>query len=511
MRIPRTMCTQHPDYANVPKWVVKGFIEGDDEVHEAYLAYSLYGCDEVMWDFEGKDVDIYVVRKLLSRYPEFFKDHVLGEDVYLTLRLPNPRIEVDERKLFAEALELIPTSYDVAREFYGKPVRGIFQVIMPMTSSWVDLAVTLKYYEKVIVGKSDVELISGVKVSDILGDVNPRTIDVIPLVEDMDAMLNVDKIIVGFWKIARPSYMRVFIARSDPAMNYGLIPAVLLAKIALSKAISAGNEVGMRIYPIIGVGPTPFRGNFNPFNVDNALKEYSGTYTYTVQSAFRYDYPEESVKEAIAKVNDSSIGEAPLIRHSDEVKLIGFIRRYVDSYQRVIEGLANLINTISLQLPPRRSRKLHIGLFGYSRGFRGITLPRAIPFVASLYSVGIPPEVIGLSTLLKASEEELRLLDQYYVMWRQDLSQALKFTCIECLSAIRQNVHKLGVNPDALNVIESDIKAAEELGFNIGPRDYESKKHELYSQLYINSILAGNVNEAKEYLLEMAIIRRALG
>ncbi len=68
---------------------------------------------------------------------------------------------------------------------------------------------------------------------DVLGSVRPSTIDVIPpLIEDLGSMLNVGKIIIGYWRVVRPSYLRIFIARSDPAMNYGLIPAVLMAKIA---------------------------------------------------------------------------------------------------------------------------------------------------------------------------------------------------------------------------------------------------------------------------------------
>jgi Phosphoenolpyruvate carboxylase (EC 4.1.1.31) len=43
-----------------------------------------------MWDAEGKDVDTHVVRKLFTNYPEFFKEKVLGRDVFLTYRIPNP-------------------------------------------------------------------------------------------------------------------------------------------------------------------------------------------------------------------------------------------------------------------------------------------------------------------------------------------------------------------------------------------------------------------------------------
>ena len=39
-------------------------------------------------------------------------------------------------------------------------------------------------------------------------------------------------------------------------------------------------------------------------------------------------------------------------------------------FQKIIEGLAQPINDMTLYLPKRRQRKLHVGLFGYL--FRGV-------------------------------------------------------------------------------------------------------------------------------------------
>ncbi|PSN84776.1 phosphoenolpyruvate carboxylase [Candidatus Marsarchaeota G1 archaeon BE_D] len=100
-------------------------------------------------------------------------------------------------------------------------------------------------------------------------------------------------------RLTNSKLLRVFIARSDPALNYGLISAVLLAKYALAKL----SQLDVEIFPIIGVGPPPFRGNFNPENVDKVLKEYPSASTFTVQSAFRYDYSVQTVKKAVTKIN----------------------------------------------------------------------------------------------------------------------------------------------------------------------------------------------------------------
>ncbi|GAH87835.1 unnamed protein product, partial [marine sediment metagenome] len=43
------------------------------EIQEAYYAFSHLNCDEQMWDCEGKEVDNYVVKKLLTKYELFFQ------------------------------------------------------------------------------------------------------------------------------------------------------------------------------------------------------------------------------------------------------------------------------------------------------------------------------------------------------------------------------------------------------------------------------------------------------
>ena len=53
--------------------------------------------------------------------------------------------------------------------------------------------------------------------------------------EDFNSLSNVDGIVEPYINMVKPKHLRVFLARSDPALNYGLICAVLLQKIALSK------------------------------------------------------------------------------------------------------------------------------------------------------------------------------------------------------------------------------------------------------------------------------------
>ena len=110
------MSTQHPDNVHTPFFADNQELSGDDEIKEAFYAYSHIHCREQLWDCEGKEVDNFVVKKLLTKYEPYFKKHVLGKEVFLTLRVPNPSVEQGEAKVLLETLESIPRSFDVARK-----------------------------------------------------------------------------------------------------------------------------------------------------------------------------------------------------------------------------------------------------------------------------------------------------------------------------------------------------------------------------------------------------------
>ena len=421
-KVPRCMSTQHPDNVNLPFFVDNSIIEGEDEVKEAYYAFSHLGCDEQMWDCEGKEVDNHVIKKLLTKYSSFFKENILGMDLFLTLRVPNPSIERAEAKYLLEALENIPRSFDLARLFYNKDVAPIFEVILPLTSSAIEINNIYYYYKKVVVGKEKTVLFKGkTTISEWIGDFKPKTINVIPLFEDINHMLNAHEMIQEYLQDKKLDYQRVFLARSDPALNYGLISAVLSNKIALQKLYSIQDELNIDIYPILGAGSPPFRGNLQPENVENVAKEYPSVSTFTVQSSFKYDNPPEVVIKAIDRLKKIEVKKPQEV---DEERCLEIINKYLKEYQNQIAQLAPIINKLSAHVPRRRKRKLHIGLFGYSRNMNGISLPRAITFTAVLYSLGIPPEILGLNSLNK---DDLQFINKVYINFEKDLKDALKY------------------------------------------------------------------------------------
>ena len=425
--IPKVMSTQHPDNANpAPFADDRGVLKGDGEVDEAADVFAL-GCDEQMWDSEGKEADNQVVRKLLTGYPDFFQDQVqLGLDVALTLRVPNPRVERDMRKSMVEALHSVSSSWDMAQGFYGDGhVAPIQEVILPLTTSAEEIAMVEAYYRSVIVGQEDRTVLYGQSVKDWVGEFYPKTIRVIPLIEDMEHLFYCDHIVEEYLQDRDLPYQRVFLARSDPALNYGMVAAELILKVGLLRLHNLEVKLGIPLYPIIGAGSVPFRGHLGPVNVERSLQEYPSAQTFTVQSAFKYDYDRETVSEGIKKILDHKRTEPTYI---DQERAREIIDKSTDEYQTRVQEMTDVIRAVSAHVPRRRERKMHVGLFGYGRslgGVGGVTLPRAIGFAASLYSIGVPPELLGLACL---TEDDLSFIREAYPNLDEDLRAALRFT-----------------------------------------------------------------------------------
>ena len=520
-KIPCTMSTQHPDNANTPEWSNDEVINGNAEVFEAFYAFNVLGCQEVMWDSEGKDTDTRVVRKLIQKHWDYFAEHTIGEDVYLTYRIPNPQIEGAERKYIVETLQNIPVAHDVASLAYKREVSPIFEVILPFTTNAKELMLLLNYYKKSIVADEDVTLYGSIKTKDWLGAFKPKTIEVIPLVEDFEGILHVDKIVAPYIEAVKPKHLRVFIARSDPALNYGLLCAVLLSKIALSKLKAVEKESNIPIHPILGVGSRPFRGHLSPDNVDNFLQEYKGLSTVTIQSAFRYDYPTEQVKECIHTLNQKlPNGEPTPIDQQEEKSLLCILNKCRLQYENEIEALAPLINSVAVYVPQRRARKLHIGLFGYSRCVAGVCLPRAIAFSAALYSIGLPPEFIGMKALTALNDAEWALLEKHYVKMEHDLTSIGEYvSCgnLKMLMEMSRDVAKrAGMSEEKLRtaLLNSldDLKTVEEkLGVKLGPKGVSRRMHENFTNNFLLSFLQKEDAEAKKALLGAAKLRKCLG
>jgi phosphoenolpyruvate carboxylase len=485
------MSTQHPDNATIPAFSSGGVISGEDEILEAYLLFSQFGCQEQMWDFEGKKAVPWVVSELLAKDQDFFRRHPLGKDVFLTFRIPNPEIEKTEAKLVPEILASIPRCYDTTQAVYEKAIPPVFEVILPMTTSAEQLNRIYYYYRDFIIQKKDTVIFRGdsISLSQWLGECKPEHINVIPLFEDYNSMLNADKIVAAYMKGKELEYQRVFLARSDTALNYGALAAVLLLNVALQRLDKLEKKTGIPIYPILGVGSAPFRGNLKPTNAKEMVRGYQSCQTFTIQSAFKYDWPLDVVAEAIKEINSAPRGSPLPI---DEEKSNVIIKKAIAAYQEQIPEIAHWVNLLVPFIPQRRLRKLHIGLFGYSRNSGKTHLPRAIPFCAALYSIGLPPELLGLHSL---SEEDLHFVQEAYPSpnFEADLKEALAF-----------------YNPRSLSILSPEMRKQVEKTLAIVDFEPNTEHQEITSQI-INCLERTQTDQIAELIIRAAKVRRFLG
>lgn len=493
------MATQHPDNAHAPYWEKDGdgFVSTHEETQECYCCFKDLDCQEFMWDWEGKYVDEAVVDRMFHTYYDYFKKHQLGKDKFLTFRIPN--IWQEKGYSLVRAMMGILTAETFARDlkFHTPP---LFEVILPMTNKANDIFHIQKTFTKLAKFKCKL----------FKDKCQFNYLNVLPLIENVEGFINCRKLLDDYLKLhikeykRKPEYLRLHIARSDPALNSGLVPAVVGGKIALSEYHRFGKDHKIKVFPAIGVGTLPFRGSLSPERIDEFLKEYSGMKTVYIQSAFRYDFDLPQVKRAIKTLNNK-LQKTPIkIYNSKEIKEATEIcRTFIPGYKKTVENLADTINQLSKQVPARRERKLHIGLFGYSRGIGKKRLPRAIPFTAVMYSLGVPPELVGTGRGLKKLANKDIALEKYYINFKKDIIFAGRFLN-------KENLAELAKTKKVWRDIIEDVEIIEKhLKIKLGPKKNSDFIHRNISS-NIFYLWKSKKSITKE-IIEAGKLRKSLG
>lgn len=499
-KISATMATQHPDHAGIPYWHNKEFISTNHESLETYLSFSELGIFEYKWDWEGKLVDESVLERLFGEYFKFFKRNPLGQATFLTFRLPNPKVETEFR--IGRAFMNLASAASVAKHF-GLPTPPLFEVILPMTASAegiLEIQVAYKEIHALTHPMYRLEKILTI----------PR---VIPLFEDVETIINSDIIIEKYVLLyikefgKKPAEIRPYVARSDPALNFGMVPTVFAIKIALSRYEKLQKKLKIPFYPVIGAAVLPFRGGIDPLRIKKFADEYRGIRTTTIQSAFRYDFDKKDVIKAVKYLEKTlPTQKSVIIPAKDEKILEDLIPFFEKNYRETIEKIAPLINKTASFLPRRRERVQHVGLFGYSRGVGKVKLPRAIGFTGALYSIGVPPEFIGTGRGLKKANQlgQLEIVRKYYKYIAEDLDQAGKYLNLE-------NLEILGKKSPVWKKILEDVKAIEEvLEIKLGPQTKAEIEHKKLTGKILDKLDSGDI-ELTTLITKAAILRKSLG
>ena len=494
------MVSQHPDHAGKPSWHNEEFISVQHETHECFFSFSELDASEYKWDWEGKFVDESVIERLFSEHLDYFKEFPLGREKFLTFRLPNPKVETEFR--LGRAFMGILGAACLAKEV-GFRAPPLFEVILPMTESAEEMIAIQKAFKEMASLKHRLyNLEKG----------GLKHIEIIPLFEQVDVIISSHRILEKYLRLHKlifgftPPYIRPYLARSDPALNSGLIPTVLAIKIALSHYSEFEKKTGVKLFPIIGSGSLPFRGGLTPQTVEQFCQEYRGVKTAVLQSAFRYDFEQSEVSGAIKKIEKIlPCGESAFVSSSEEKELRELIPVFEKFYRQTVEEIAPVINDVASHLPRRRERVQHIGLFGYSRGVGKVKLPRAIGFTGALYSLGVPPEIIGTGRGLKCAIDcgKVELVKKFYSGLESELKRAGRFL-------YKEGVEKLARKSEIWKGVLEDVRHTEDyLGEKLGPISQEEIEHAKIVKEAHQKIASGKPFE--EHLQSLAILRRSIG
>ncbi len=492
------MVSQHPDNASKPSWHTNAYIRDHDEVKECYYAFSKLGVSEYKWDWEGKFVDESVFERLVSEYPTYFNKNQLGRDKFLTFRLPDFRVNTEFR--LGRALMGIISAAGLAKEI-GLHSPPIFEAILSMTQSADELISIQNAFNELKNLKHPLYK-NGLM----------EMINIIPLFEDINKIMNSSLILEEYVQFHKktfgksPEYLRPYLARSDSALSSGLISSVLAIKVALSRYSKFSKKSGIETFPILGAGSLPFRGGSTPYTVKSFVKEYSGIRTMLVQSGFQYDFPEDDVRLALEKIEEKlQKSQTLIISAENEEKIKKTISDFEPFYQKTVKKIGPMIYSIATHMPSRRERLRHTGLLKYPRQVQGVKVPRAINFTASLYSIGVPPEFIGVGRGIKSAKKNgnLSLVEKYYFNLHKDLNQAGRYLNKDVLL-------RLSKKSQGWKEIAEDVKIIEDyLGQNLEPKTPQQKAHKIFT----DSIYEGFSNgiQMTDLIEEAAVLRKSLG
>ncbi|PTD94411.1 phosphoenolpyruvate carboxylase [archaeon SCG-AAA382B04] len=490
MKIPATMVTQHPDSATKYTPIQEEAEEGMDSILP--IEDGGLGSEEYMVDYEGKMTPYHQVTQIVMDILEK-TDLIPGEDALITPRIPSATQETVFRQLMT-LMSIMEANYQASHQIDNVPV---FEVIHPMTAEASELIEVKKRFKFVSkLSKKEFDL--------------PESFNfhLIPLIEEVPELMNIGSILEEYVERCNQKLdvdvnrLRVMLGRSDPALSYGLMPAILSVKTAIANCAELSEKKDINVAPIYGGGALPFRGHVLPENTENIINEFAGIQTVTIQSGIRYDVGKEETRELIKDFKQNITSVDPLSyseNEMDEIRnMIGtFTKFYLRSFYQIIES----VKKISDLMPNQRDRLARKGPVGYARDVpmpsdiaeltseEELTqqlndlqlnslpeLPRAIKFTAALYTIGIPPEFIGTGRGLeevakKFGEDSLdRLLTEYYPSLEADLNFAGRFVNLNMAEDIL---------PDrAVREVDDDIKyLMEYMDLDIGPRNKEDERY----------------------------------
>ena len=308
MKIPTSMVTQHPDSATKYTPIQDEPEEGVESLTS--IENGGLGSDEYMVDYEGKMTPYHQVTQIVMEIIEK-NNQIPGEDVFITPRIPSAAQETVFRQLMT-LISIMEANYQSSKFLENFPV---FEVIHPMTADATELIEVRNRFRTVSeISKKEFDI--------------PESFNfhLIPLIEEVPELINIDNILNDYINGCKSELdinlnrLRVMLGRSDPALLYGMMPAILSMKTAISRCHKIEDEKDITVAPIYGGGALPFRGHVMPENSQNVIKEFAGSRTMTIQSGVRYDIGFKETRELIKELKKELPKSKPPMYTKEEIE-----------------------------------------------------------------------------------------------------------------------------------------------------------------------------------------------
>jgi phosphoenolpyruvate carboxylase len=396
-KIPSTSATQFPDNTNRPFWSLKEQNSASDDFFDCYVAFKEFGCHEYFWEWRGRKIDELVVKKLISIYKAFFKDQPIGKECFITLKVDGVSAVEDMGRLYMSIIS--SNDFAAGQRIHSPPM---FEVVHS-SATYGNLLRFAKLYNESVSLATD----------KLKHECGPKVISLMPT-HDFNDLKWYSELngYIGAYQNAfrfRAPGLRSLVPRSSVADKVGFVAAVLATKRSLASYAAFSKITGVESYPVLDASPLLFRGGLSPSHVGNFVATYPGARTVALSQSFRYDYGLEVVKSAVAELNRAlprNPAESYTREDMDRLSRIeGIFAKHYSSTMKRIAGIDDLPKEMARVSKPV-DQKLEMSF--------------------SLYSLGVPPELIGTgSAVLECIREGLvRDLERFYPNIKTDLVRA---------------------------------------------------------------------------------------
>ncbi|MFC1722583.1 phosphoenolpyruvate carboxylase [Nanoarchaeota archaeon] len=448
-RIPSTIAHPFPDNVSRPFWAFRDKKSLADEFFDCYVSFKELKCHEYFWEWQSRPLDETLVKKLVKSY-KFFKDHPIGDKRFVTFIVNNNNVK-DLGKLYMSII--LSNEFAKQKKFPSPP---LFEVVHPGKST-NSLMHFIKLYSESV----------SIACDKFKKDVGPKNISIIPTHDFSISSGKWFKTMHDFIREYEQNFrtkiesIRPLIPRNLLADKLGFVASVLATKRTLSNYHSFAQITGIEVMPIVQTSVLPFRGGLSPDNIKEFALTYPGIRSATISASFRYDFPVDKVIPAVGALNRGLHHVPKKIFTQKEGQTIKKVEDiFANNYKKSMESFPDMKITRD-SLPPQLKDSF------------------------TLYSLGIPPELIGVGTSLLEliNTKMMKDLEDIYNI-KADIRKASQLLN-------KENLNLLSKTAKFWKDLKKDIALVEDYVGDLGPQTTDDFLHRNHTSNVFHNMMAG--------------------